>query len=632
MNPLGLPSAVLIGAVIAVAVLLSVLEWRRPSRRYRVPRLIAIATAVAALAFLALTPDGKFAPAGGTSAVLYTPALTSTPEVAPAAGEEIYALPDSGAVPAGALRIPDLGYLRQQRPALRNLRVLGDGIHSVDTKAVATWNIQWAAPPARWERPLIVAAQYETALHVGDAPEIRGRLGGLRAGEPGRLILTAPDESTVTLDVPANTSSNEAPYMIRAAPTKAAGRFTWKLRLCSALHPLEVWEEETLGISVRDAELSRVLVLESMPHWDTARLGAWYERIGGTFVSRTLVSQDRFRFAGTKGTTPEFRTLDAQRIAVYDILIADRAAVAGLSALERETLRHAVEEGRLGVLILADSANGAPGPAPSVDAPDFFLPWQSKPVGEGTDRAAARDARLHGDGTARVPPESVSVAPLELELRDDQVPLLRDDQDRIVAARIDHGAGRVAFTLVRDTWRWERGDRPAAFAEFWSWLLDAVAPQPALEATQRAIGWIAAQRTTVDEPMVLAWSTRGLPTPVEILAPSGTRSRVALLEDALEPTLWSGIYWPRETGWHRAAPGAPGSTVDFWVDAPSAWPGVRATESRRFTSELAARPRLTTTPTTLPAGDDAARRWFAWAAFLVAAGFLWLEPRLTRAA
>ena len=59
--------------------------------------------------------------------------------------------------------------------------------------------------------------------------------------------------------------------------------------------------------------------------------------------------------------------------------------------------------------------------------------------------------------------------------------LVRDSRARTLAAALPFGRGRVARSLVADTWRWLQGGHPDDFARYWSTVLSAVA-RPATTA------------------------------------------------------------------------------------------------------------------------------------------------------
>jgi hypothetical protein len=89
---------------------------------------------------------------------------------------------------------------------------------------------------------------------------------------------------------------------------------------------------------------------------------------------------------------------------------------------------------------------------------------------------------------------------------------------------------------------------------------------------------------------------------------------------------WRGIYWPRTPGWHTLA--GDGSPV-FYIQSAGSWVGVRAGLRRAASLEASVTAergeRVTRTALVVPA-RPMPLGW-AFALFLVAAGYLWSERR-----
>ena len=323
--------------------------------------------------------------------------------------------------------------------------------------------------------------------------------------------------------------------------------------------------------------------------------------------------------------------MDAALLANYDVVLVDGATLTGLSEAERKNLQTAVEEKGLGVSVLADdglltAAQGGAG----ATADDFFRPWRVASVGEGDAADNGRRVRLQGLPGVTLPAEPVAVAAFEIKPGAGQTVWLRDGQARTLAAAVRRGKGVVALSLVRDTWQWRQGERPAAFAEYWSWWLHEVAPAE----TAKGRWSVATPWSRVDQAMRLRWlgKVEGLSAPAMVKAEGDvTASRVALAQDRLEPARWTGDFWPQRAGWHRVT-GEAGVALDFWVNAAEAWPRVRAQMKRDATVRAAAESDLR------PAAQSNERRtkrtmvpeWLWLTVFVVSAGYLWLESRQQR--
>ena len=596
------------------------LEWRRVDRRHRVARLSAMTLAVAALAGMGLNMGGT--PVARAEAVLWTAQAAGGVDVM---SEKVlrFALPDAKGAPADAVVVPDLAYVRRTWPGITELEIRGDGVEAEDAPLLTGLRVQFQPTGTRLG---FVAMDAPTQMALGEKLHVRGRV-GIATGKSAVVTLEGPDGAFFVSTLVAS-ASGAVDFDFVAPSAPSAGRFVWHLRLAEGDAPERVLAQENLGVAVVAPMLPRVLVLENAPRMDTARLRAWLAEKGGRVVSRTLISRDRYRFGGSGGDVSEFGALDERLLAGYDVVVADGAALAALREPERMVLRNAVSERGLGVGLLADDAllTAAQGSA-GANADGFFLPWRVAAVGEGEAADNGRRVRLQGPPGSTLPAEPAVVAAFEIKAAADQVAWLRDGQTRTVASAIRRGLGWVAMTLVRDTWQWRQGERPAAFAEYWSWWLQALAP-----ADTKGRWSLATTLPRVDQRVSLRWSGKG-----EAKSVSGAvkadgaagESGLALAQDRIEPTHWTGDFWPHQAGWHRVT-SPDGNVLDFWVNSADAWPYVRAQMKRDATARAVAESLAVAPPLENAQGRAMPPAWVWLTLLVVGAGYLWLEGRQRR--
>ena len=619
------------GGVFVLWLGLAGLEWRRTDRARRGRRLVAVTLAVGALAVM-VGRSGERSAAGGAEAVLWTAQAAGAAEGAATARQ--FALPDAKGAPADATVVPDVAYLRRTFPEITTLEIRGDGVAPDEAAELAGLRVRFR--PAGTARGF-VAVDAPTTVTPGESVRVRGRVAGLAAGGSAVVTLAAPDGAVQTATVGAG-AEGFADFNLVAPPAPAAGRFEWRLSYAAAAAPERILEQEILGVAAVAPELPRVLLLESAPRLDTARLRAWFAAMGGRMTSRTQVSRERYRFAASAGAAGEWAALDEKILADYDVVLTDGATLAALGAAERMSLREAVTTRGVGVGLLADDAvlaAGRGGAGATTD--DFFGPWNLAASGADALAEAGRRVRLRGPEGSVLPAEPVAVSAAEIKVGAEQTVWLRDGQARTVAAAVRRGRGRVALSLVTDTWRWRQGERPAAFAEYWSWWLRELAPAAA-DAGRWAVesAW-----PRVDRAVRLRWTgpAEGGRTPAAVRA-EGERveSRVALAQDRAEPARWTGEFWPRRAGWHRVT-GASGAEFDFWVNAAEAWPGLWTQAKRDATARVAAASEAVAgtggaaMDTRARAGGVFGEKGAAVVAFVVfvaSAGYLWWEGRRRR--
>jgi hypothetical protein len=628
-------------ALAAVAAgILAALEWRRPMRRNRGLRVLASVFAVAALAMLGLHPawHGASKKAGAGNGI--TAALWTVGSASPDGGQDAdyrykIALPGAAA-PAGATLFPDAGTLRRRYPELGLLHVFGDGLDAGGLDALTGLRLVFHPPatPAP-EGPEIQFLYCPRTLAMGEALVVEGQVGGLARGAGVTITLEGPDGAVAETAATPPDMAGVADFTLRANPVAARGRFLWHLRLAPSSKPDRTTDAGTLGVSIVPPTLPRVLVLESSPHFDTADLRRWFERAGGTFISRTQVGQDRYRFASSSGNAgPEFGGVDGHLLAGFDLVLADPSSIAALTGAERDALLSAVTGSGLGLLTLADEAS----PPSSASGPLF--PWQLTAEGVAAQEEGEHLERPVWTGQARPILTAIPAAPVVLGLMKGQTELVRDGQGRVLAAAVACGRGQSGVTLLRDSGRWLRTNDPDAFSAYWSFLFSRMARPLDKETGRWKLADGDAGPVFAGQPLPLIWTGPASAEPSAIVtAQSGTREDNATLSlgrDPAESGRWRGTFWPRRAGWYEigAPSGGSEAALDFLVDAAGSWPAITAQRNRlataRFAEASASAPRAALAPVETK-GNAAVPAALLFCVFVLSAGFLWTERRLVGA-
>ncbi len=477
--------------------------------------------------------------------------------------------------------------------------------------------VGWGLPTDQWpelgSRPVIlhpaaiapgfIRVTWSTELILGDALVIEGRVAGLPAGtavwctDPaGRLDSTrAMADGSFHLDLRPRGSGRQL-YLLQAGAGDhaAAG--------------------ETLAVSVITPPPRRVLILEAAPSFETSALRGWLAVRDGAVAIRTAVSRDRYRTEFVNRDRIALAPVTDRLLTQFDMVQIDGRTLIGLSATERATLRQAVTERGLGVLVVADTVIFDPGARFSDRG--FFFGFALRRVPDLEQRTVRPAwAGLRIAVTSPVPAE-----PYALADRFGIETIMDDGTGQAEAQVAPRGAGRVGVSLVTGSTRWLRSGQRDVYAAYWSRLLAALTAgaSPDRLEVETAGPWL------VNRPLVVRAVGSGDQTAAIVTPPSGTPDTVFLARDPLTPDTWRGVYWPRETGWHQVGGG---QGTGFFVQGSAAWRSRQAAErldasALHGVAQPAAPASVARTPTRVPIP----RRWL-FGLFVLCAAVLWSTRR-----
>ncbi|AMR27662.1 hypothetical protein A0257_11525 [Hymenobacter psoromatis] len=576
-----------------LALALATIAARRADRRRLVPRLLASLAAPLALYFTAYPPQ-RSVPAARAEAIVLTPGYQpdTLRQLLRRLGRGTPVWAYGTPPPAHAKALGSLLALAEQRPALRRLHLLGEGLPPADLPALG------AVPVVRHAGPEYVgfaAANWPRQLALGQRFEVEGAVAG---DGPAWVSLQAEGAGRDSMRLAAG-GSFRLSYQPRVA---GLARYAVGLRRAGSV------ATEPLPLEITTPPKPAVLLLAAVPGFEFKFLKNSLATQGRAVALRTTVSRGLVQTEFVNQPPQPLDHLTPALLARYAVVVADAVTLAGLPPGESQTLRAAIEQGRLGLVVLADPT---PLPAAVPARADFVV--QPLPVAGATAQPLAwSDA-----------PASVRVL-LPARLRPGAAlrPLITGPGGALVAAGRRYGLGAVVVSVVPETFRWALQGQSAAYASFWSQLLTAATPPPAPAATWQVLGRWPHPR----QPLTLRLAgPRPTPLPTAQALAGGPTVALALAQDTRLPEWSIAEYWPSVAGWHQVR--GPSRTLhSFYVYDSAAWrgPALRAGEQALAarTARASQGPAATTTVRQpWPAG------WF-FGLFLLAAGFLWLEEKL----
>lgn len=582
-----------LGAVLFAAALLSitrlvVAHLRAPGgRRPAVWRTLALAVLTAASAFLLYRLLLPPASSGPDTLVVLTADATGLPVPT---SRHVIALPEAGAVPLGATRMPDLATALRRHPDVRALVVVGAGLHPRDRDAVggrALTFVPATLPPG--------LAELDTPAHIAPGARftVRGRVNGI---EDAQVALFDPAGRVTDI-----ASVDDTGRFQLTATARGAGATLFEVAVQDAED--SAWTRARVPVVVDDAAPVRVLLLAGTPNPDVRALRRWAEDAGTALRWRIA-----FGGGAAAGDAP---ALDAASLAAQDLVLLEARAWDGLGVGARAALLAAVRDG-LGLLVHT--------PEPPSNALRGWLRSAGLAIGTGRVQEWRPDAgpddlaRLRawsGPGTDDAPfdPQLAGEAPPSLGY----LPLTGGlPSGRPGATDMMHwqalGQGRLGIVTVADSWQLPLAGRADLHGELWSgWAGTLARPGSAASVDFRG-------EARVGERVALC----GVAAGTRVLDPRG--GAIALVPDPSAGDC-AGL-WPRMAGWHRIE----GGGVLFVRDENEA-PGLRWASLQAATRQLASTGANADAGALAPPAIRPIVWFFAW---LLVTALLWALHRARR--
>ncbi|GAA3965706.1 hypothetical protein [Hymenobacter antarcticus] len=597
------PNPVIYYGLLAFCLLLGlglmVMAWQRPRQRQRVARMLAGAVAAGAL-WLTAFPPLRHLPAARAEAILltdsYSPDTLRQLLRQLGAGTPVWAYGDVK-LPPKAKPLASLLTLAEQRPALRRLHVLGQGLSATELPTLGQLPLRLhpGAPFGGFR-----TAFWPAKLSLGEALKVEGSVTALAGAGSAWVVLRAAGTGRDSVKLPTGSGA----FRLRYQP-KAAGLATYELLLRRPNQPLYT---EPVPVEITTPTLPAVLLLTATPSFEFKFLKNYLAEAHYPVALRTSVSRGLVQTDFTNQPALALDRLTPALLTRYQVLIADAATLAALTAAETQALQAAVGAGRLGLITLAEAA---PLPRAVPGRADFTI--RARP---------AAPAALPALSWPDAPGEARAPLPAQLQPHPNLRPLITGPNRVLVAASRRVGLGFAVVSTVPETFRWALQGHAPVYASFWNRLLTAAVPPAPMAAIWRTgTRW---PRTYQPLSLHLTAAFPSAQPTVAALA-GGPTARLALRQDARLPEWSTAQFWPGAAGWHQVR-GPQRATHNFYVYPAAAWPGPELAERRqaaaqRTTASAASQAAQVTITEPWPAG------WF-FGLFLLAAGYLWLEEKL----
>lgn len=405
---------------------------------------------------------------------------------------------------------------------------------------------------------------------------------GVWHGEPALLTLLSPGGKEDSVRV----ENNE--HFTLNFKSGQAGKYIYTITIRAGD---KLWEEK-LPIEVHEPNPLRILVWQQYPSAETRYLKNFLIEQGHQVVVRTQISKTNFRLEyGNHAQVPVNR-ITTDLLNEFDLLVL--ANEANPTATEISSIEYAAQQG-LGVLWQPAEA-------------DFSKP----PFGFKFTKIESDTAHIKQDGV-------VSVFPVWPVVSGERVvPVIANSQGAWVGYK-NKGAGKIGYNLITETYPLIVKERTEMYASMWTQIIES------LVRTVNASTVIQIENSFpvyVQEPVTL--SVISMQDEPKIISDSVT---VPLREHLVIDKYWKATTWPMQAGWHQVFSPADSVRLNFYVFEVGEWEALRAANLHRI-NQLG----ITNNSSAVSSTENMTYQlinpiWF-FVLFVLAAGFLWLAPKL----
>jgi hypothetical protein len=432
----------------------------------------------------------------------------------------------------------------------------------------------------------ITSIGFDDHIYAHRWNEIRGTYNG----EPALLKLRGPGGIDDSVNV-AN-----GPFSLTFF-AKAPGRFNYEL--------ITTDTKETLPLVIEPERTFNIIFISEYPTFEVRYLKNFLASKGHRLSIRNQVSRGRYKFefanrppsaeAGYAKATPagNFQSLTPALLDETDLLVIDERSLNALNAGEQRTVQASINNG-LGVILL---------PEAETTKQKFHLIQFTSTQQKDTTRVSLGRA-----GPLRLPVMSIEAKQSNA--------LLTAPDGRVVNGYVHSGAGKIGYQLLNETYQPGLQGKAEAYSALWVPLLERCA------------------RTQKNDFKVKITSPfphyENQPITFDIIS-SGKEPKLAidnidfpLTEDVYIDDLWHGTTWLEGNSWHDLV--IDSATTSIHVSKAGDWATVRANNNRKATALQAG--QSNNDNNSIAVKDDRRLKIILFSIFILAAGFLWLAPKL----
>ena len=434
----------------------------------------------------------------------------------------------------------------------------------------------------------VIALDLPPGVVVNHASSINGVFNN--AGGVKWLYLNSPGGKEDSLKI---TEKGKTSFSLNFSPTES-GNVIYTI---SVKDSVQTNIHGNIPIAIQPERPLRVLCLQGYPTFETQYLKNFLAHKRHSLLLRFQLSKNNFRYESANRTASRISRLTKEVLNEFDLLIADQESLDNLTATEKALITESIRSG-LGVLsILNKEINTTSKPT--------LLPVPLTPI-----KADTTTVRL-GSKSYTLP--ALAVRPVQSPT----VQSVIENKSGVLSGYTFEGAGRIGFQLLQGTYQVTLSGDSTGYSALWTPLLERLARVKNQYSVTKVVSPFPLYS---DEPVDIdIISSSKIPT---LYADS---TKISLQEDVLIDDVWHTTIWADAPGWHKIQVNLDDIT-SLYVSNNDEWKSLSIARQQNYLMNAASSKKNPVNEKMIDE-RELPMVWF-FLVFLVAAGFIWLGPKV----
>ncbi len=413
----------------------------------------------------------------------------------------------------------------------------------------------------------------------------------LKPKSGNQIVLQAP--GNLALDSVAFSAATDTLFSLQAK-VKAPGDFVYTLAEKDSLGTLV--NKQPLPIHINPEKQLQVVMLSAFPSFEFKYLKNYLAELNHQVLVRSQLTQGRFKYEYFNQERKPFNALTTCGLNDLDLLILDAGAWQSLLRNEQNSIKDAITQEGLGVFLMP-SEELFYGSQPLIDF-DFTRTVQTE--------VELQDGIVVSTFGYYLNPATNFNATLKAA-------------NQILAGQRFLGFGSVSTTVLSNTYALQLKGNQERYKSLWSDILKNV-----LKPESDMVFWEETEQIVrPNEPYTIKFRT----AVSEFTLTDTDGNSIPVIQDPDIPELWLATFYPEETGWFtlRFSAGDTISEYAYYVFAEEDWSTKKASELLKVNQDFFKN-------TDAEGNEILVKRpinpLYFFVLFVLAMGYLWLEPKL----